>query len=283
MALGPTLGQGLCLDNAVPESERAFIQDGGGNNIKIGIFEGNWPSAGVSRQEVLGFHSEIHEKLGASGASPIWALAGCRDFDAAQYDQKQCGESETVMHVSLDSWIGSYSSLYAQMRKDHPTTAPLDLGSMGYSGEESVYVQTYILDEAYRSDGLALDFYKSFLAEDLPSGSDIFHQMYDFVRFSNDYDGMVRQDDGTYVAKCPDGHWWPAPACRSNHSECIPLFTAGNGWKLQAIMQWTVAYGMPVAVGISSTWGNYVKHSREQRALHYWWVPDSTFIDPRSS
>ena len=37
-------------------------------------------------------------------------------------------------------------------------------------------VQTYILDEAYRSDGLALDFYKSFLAEDLPSGSDIFHQ-----------------------------------------------------------------------------------------------------------
>ena len=26
--------------------------------------------------------------------------------------------------------------------------------------------------------------------------------MYDFVRFSNDYDGMVRQDDGTYVAKC---------------------------------------------------------------------------------
>lgn len=31
-------------------------------------------------------------------------------------------------------------SLYAQMRKDHPTTAPLDLGSMGYSGEESVYV-----------------------------------------------------------------------------------------------------------------------------------------------
>ncbi|CAK9089147.1 unnamed protein product [Durusdinium trenchii] len=326
MALGPTLGQGLCLDNAVPESERAFIQDGGGNNIKIGIFEGNWPSAGLLSElikllmeEVLGFHSEIHEKLGASGASPIWALAGCRDFDAAQYDQKQCGESETVMHVSLDSWIGSYSSLYAQMRKDHPTTAPLDLGSMGYSGEESVYVQTYILDEAYRSDGLALDFYKSFLAEDLPSpatsavlgtaGYDVTHhnakkhfssihaiplnemarcnetdfstnaRMYDFVRFSNDYDGMVRQDDGTYVAKCPDGHWWPAPACRSNHSECIPLFTAGNGWKLQAIMQWTVAYGMPVAVGISSTWGNYVKHSREQRALHYWWVPDSTFIE----
>ena len=30
------------------------------------------------RQEVLGFHAEIGEPLGASGAAPIYALAGCR-------------------------------------------------------------------------------------------------------------------------------------------------------------------------------------------------------------
>lgn len=29
-------------------------------------------------QEVLGFHAEIGEPLGGSGAAPIYALAGCR-------------------------------------------------------------------------------------------------------------------------------------------------------------------------------------------------------------
>ena len=35
------------------------------------------------------------------------------------------------------------------------------------------------------------------------------------------------------------------------------------------------------AVGMSKDWSHFVKHSREQKAIHYWWVPDSTFIAPR--
>ena len=41
-------------------------------------------------------------------------FGACEDpgnFNAA--NDKQCGETEPVMHVSLDSWIGSYSSLAA--------------------------------------------------------------------------------------------------------------------------------------------------------------------------
>ena len=41
-------------------------------------------------------------------------------------------------------------------------------------------------------------------------------------------------------ARCPDGRWWPAPACRSDLTKCIPTFTASPGWKLQAMMQWTL-------------------------------------------
>ena len=30
---------------------------------------------------------------------------------------------------------------------------------------------------------------------------------------------MELQPDGTYIAVCPDGHWWLAPACRDNAAE----------------------------------------------------------------
>ena len=40
-------------------------------------------------QEVLGFHSEIGAELGASGASPIYALSGCRAFGNTQGEGKK--------------------------------------------------------------------------------------------------------------------------------------------------------------------------------------------------
>ena len=33
------------------------------------------------------------------------------------------------------------------------------------------------------------------------------------------------------------------------------------------------------AVVITASWGDYVALPRAHRVLHYWWVPDSTFID----
>ena len=104
-------------------------------------------------------------------------------------------------------------------------------------------------------------------------------RMGDYARFSGDYDGVENVTEG-WVAKCADNRrWWYAPACRNNASTCIPVFTAGNGWKLQAMMQWSTAYGIPAAIAISGGWSNFVKHVQTFRALHYWWVPDSTFID----
>eukprot|EP00913_Durusdinium_trenchii_P026656 g25012.t1 len=259
-------GSPLCLADGIPEEERAFLKDSQGNDMP----------------EVLGFHAEIGEPLGASGAAPIYALAGCRNFNAA--NDKQCGETEPVMH---------------QMKADYPDIAPLDLGDMGYSGEESVYVHTNLLQEAYENEGLALEFYKSYnvshhhakqyfsSTSDIPFGAlsrcnatdfsnaqrteTLWEAMSDFVKYSFDYDGVDQQGNGDYVARCPDGHWWPAPACRQNPSECIPLITAGTGWKLQAIMQWAVAYGLPAAVGITASWGDYVALPRAHRVLHYWW------------
>ena len=44
-------------------------------------------------------------------------------------------------------------------------------------------------------------------------------------------------------------------------------------------MQWSTAYGMPTAIALSKGYSTWMKHVKNHRALHYWWVPDSTFID----
>ncbi|CAK9003674.1 unnamed protein product [Durusdinium trenchii] len=44
-------------------------------------------------------------------------------------------------------------------------------------------------------------------------------------------------------------------------------------------MQWSTAYGIPAAIAVSGGWSLWQQHVRTFRALHYWWVPDSTFID----
>ena len=116
----------------------------------------------VMIREVLGFHAHVDPTVGGNGASPVFALAGCTDFNDKV--NRKCGTQETTIHVSVDSWIGSYASTQNQFAKEYPRLAAEDLGSMGYVGEESMYVSQAILNAAYSESGLALDFYKSYFA-----------------------------------------------------------------------------------------------------------------------
>ncbi|CAJ1337595.1 unnamed protein product [Effrenium voratum] len=189
------------------------------------------------------------------------------------------------------------------MERENPSIAPVDLGSMGYDGEESLYVSDPVRQAAFEEFGLALDFYKAYNTSHhnpkkyFDSVSDINisevawcntteftnpERISLYLQYSGDYAGAVQVDE-TYVAKCEDGHWWRAPACRHDWSACIPLVTGGAGWRLQALMSWAAAYGIPAAVGVSNSWGNYVKHVTQVRSLFYWWLPDSTFIDMNPS
>ncbi|CAK9062498.1 unnamed protein product [Durusdinium trenchii] len=300
-----SIAQELCLDDGVPESQREYIQDDAGNNIPIGLFEMAWESnsllihmAALMIREGLGFHAQVNPTVGGNGGSQVFALAGCTDFNDKA--NMECGTQETTIHVSVDSWIGSYASTQNQFAKEYPRLAAEDLGSMGYAGEESMYVSRAILQAAYSESGLALDFYKSYntthhdpkkyfgsihdvdLSElALCNETDLSdrNQMSDYAKYSGDYDGVVNQSDGTFVAKCTNDRWWYAPACRHNASTCIPVFTAGTGWKAQPMMQWSTAYGIPAALAVSGAWSLFLQHVRTFRALHYWWVPDSTFIE----
>ncbi|CAJ1371271.1 unnamed protein product [Effrenium voratum] len=299
----------LCLDDGIPEESRAFIRTNLGESIPIGFLACSWPSsyllnemAAMIVQEGLGYHARVDPRVGASGASPIYALGGCANFDSPT--DKRCGENETEFHVAVDAWIGSYAGLYTEFQKDYPSIAPIDLGTMGYAGEESMFFARPVLHAAYEDSGLGLDFFKSYntthhnakkyfdsvadvnVAELSPCNATDFInplRMGNYAKYSGDTAGVQELPDNTTIAICPDGYWWLAPACRHNISECIPVFTAGNGWKLQAMMQWTTAYGIPAAIAISGNWSNFVNHVRSVRSLFYWWVPDSTFIEMQPS
>eukprot|EP00437_Effrenium_voratum_P050856 CAMPEP_0181516476 /NCGR_PEP_ID=MMETSP1110-20121109/64133_1 /TAXON_ID=174948 /ORGANISM="Symbiodinium sp., Strain CCMP421" /LENGTH=42 /DNA_ID= /DNA_START= /DNA_END= /DNA_ORIENTATION= len=41
---------------------------------------------------------------------------------------------------------------------------------------------------------------------------------------TGDADGVVI-NGSSYTARCDDGFWWLAPACRTNPHECVPYIT----------------------------------------------------------
>jgi len=59
----------------------------------------------------------------------------------------------------MDSWVDSYGAQKEAFLKEYPQIAPIDVGSMGYTGEESIYVSKAIIDDAQDDVGLALTYY----------------------------------------------------------------------------------------------------------------------------
>lgn len=303
--LTKTVSSSLCLPDGIAAEQRLSLPRADGGEMPVGILAGNWPSAPLLSeivmiliQEVLGYNAHVDPRFGDSGLSPIYGLAGCKEFNNLLVN-KSCGEQETELHVSTDAWIGGYVPHFEEMRKEYPDIAPIDLGSVGYDGEETMYVSQPVFSAAYDSNGLVLDHHKSYnrshhnakqffdSVSDLPlagvyrcNESELANpsRIDPYVQFSNDADGAVKTDDG-YIAKCVDKHWWVSPACRDSISECIPLLTGGIGWRLQALMQWAAAYDMPVAIAVVAEWSAYVNLISTKKVLFYWWLPDSTFIN----
>lgn len=67
----------------------------------------------------------------------------------------------TYYHVHFESWYG-YPSDWANIRKAYPSMAPKNLGSMGYDGFTSMYLPKPIQERAYATEGLALQYYRSY-------------------------------------------------------------------------------------------------------------------------
>eukprot|EP00913_Durusdinium_trenchii_P034226 g32031.t1 len=149
---------------------------------------------------------------------------------------------------------GCSSANCSEFEENHAARAPEDLGSMGYNGDHYLFVKGSIRDQAYSDAGLALDFYKSY--------NTTFH-------FPQKYFDRLESFDRRHFFRCD---------LEGLDSTCIPLLAAGNGWIVDAMMQWSAAYGFPVAIGIAKDWGTFVATVWSTKALFYWWMPDATFL-----
>eukprot|EP00438_Fugacium_kawagutii_P016308 Skav222790 [mRNA] locus=scaffold1419:13588:16988:+ [translate_table: standard] len=303
-----------CLPDSIAWSKRFYLNESSSTQTPIRLVVYDWASADVATTlsqiliaEVIGYHVVQDDTRTVSIFDGILKLAGCTSED--------CSQTQTKSHVAVETWLAEAITLFRQFQKSilsalpsrstlagNAAIAPEDLGSMGYDGDHNLFVKGTIRDDAYRDSGLSLDFYKSYNTT-FHSPQDYFGKlsdlnpqdfflcateglefsnalrMRDYIRWTGDLDGVTKLANGQYMARCPDGRFWLAPACRHNSTECIPLLAAGNGWIVDAMMQWSTVYGFPVAIGIAADWDIFVANVRQTRSLFYWWMPDATFLN----
>ena len=293
-----------CLPEAIPSVERRYIQTLDGKDIPIGFFQAAWESSHLTTAiarilvgEVLGYHTWTHPEDGVSAVVTPFALAGCLDFNSPTH--QMCDLNETRLHISVDSWWATFSPEVRSMQRDFPHLVPVDLGSMGYEGEESIFITHSVLQQALDAEGLILDYYRGYnltyhhpkryfdgidsidLADLRQCNETEFYTndaMARYERWTGDVAGVQQLANGQYVAKCHEDKWWLAPQCRNDAATCIPLITGGSGWKVAAMMHWSTTYGIPTAIAVANGWGNYTSLVSSTRSLFYWWWPDTTFI-----
>eukprot|EP00438_Fugacium_kawagutii_P011959 Skav219330 [mRNA] locus=scaffold1957:467380:470396:- [translate_table: standard] len=66
----------------------------------------------------------------------------------------------TYYHVNFEAWLG-YPLEMDSIKKNYASMAPISKGTMGYEGLATMYLPKPNRDEAYATDGKALEFYKN--------------------------------------------------------------------------------------------------------------------------
>ena len=202
--------------------------------------------------------------------SQMWAITGC---STPTLDDPGCGVNgpqETRFHVSVEGWTLGYALTWEKIQSDYPSTAPINLGNMGYDGAAGQYVSANLVDETYDTTGIALDFYRSYDSR-FRNVSEYFDPIIAFntsdfqtceeSRFSNvammqtylevtgDLDG-VETVNGKLRAKCFSGHFWLPPSCRQDVSRCLVFITVDPGYDLATMMQRATIWKMPVVPAV---------------------------------
>ncbi|CAL1148030.1 unnamed protein product [Cladocopium goreaui] len=177
--------------------------------------------------------------------------------------------------------------------------APINRGNMGYMGFITAFIPKLVQEQAYSTQGVALEFYRNWNVSWnqpwnffsgissvekrnlMPCNASMMQDdpaMRRHVQFTGDTDGVVIANE-KYSGRCDDGYWWLPPACRSNPSTCVPWITGGTGWSVEEFMQKFTTWNMPVAVGVAATWGDYTTLPLAGTMAFYWWSPDPTFLE----
>lgn len=65
----------------------------------------------------------------------------------------------TYYHVGLEAWEG-YANDWNYVQRTYASMAPKNLGSMGYAGPTALFIPKPVQQQAYSTEGRALEFYR---------------------------------------------------------------------------------------------------------------------------
>ena len=296
--------QETCFPDAIPEGARKNLTNAEGENYPLGIWVPTWAAAELTSAiveilvgERIGYN--IRTAGGFSTLSQFYAITGCQS--PTVIGDRGCGPDgpdRTYYHVSVEGWTLGYAAAWGEIQASYPRTAPKNLGSSGYMGHTGQYLASEIIDVAVQTDGLALDFYRSYNSswhrpsryfdpissmnlselkscdETLLWDSALIQR---YAVMTGDWDG-TENTSGVVHGKCFHGRFWFSPSCRHNSSLCIVFVTAGPGYDLEVFMQRATFYNMPLASTVAKDWAFSSFPRKMTGVLFYWWQPDPTFL-----
>ena len=70
----------------------------------------------------------------------------------------------TYYHVHMESWMGGYPADWNYIQENYKLMAPKDLGSMGYPGYTTMFIPKPVQQQAFSTQGLALEYYRNWNA-----------------------------------------------------------------------------------------------------------------------
>jgi len=237
--------------------------------------------ADIILREVLGINTIFVCTWGSVHAMKM--LGGCKN---PMDPSRSCAIdgvpelSVPLAHVSVESWVTTPAEV------DEMNNYNTNLGMIGYVSKSGLYMDAEIAAEAFRNDGLSLEWWQSFV--DIPDVAKYFDT---FAVIAEDIgktwpDGSVsprcRGDDAGFIElrslgfTCVDG-WFFGPVCEANKHSCVPVVLAEYDWNGLVWVRAVVQHGYRFAV----TWlgsQNWLQYSmRTSKRMLFYCATTSAF------
>lgn len=293
---------GTCLPNGVIPELRKNLTNAKGESFPVGVILQPYASARLAHEvlavlitEVLGYNLRNDPNIPPSSVDMMYAMVGCKTW--FNKDDRGCEERKIELHLAVESWHLSYPNSVESVRQTYQAEMPLS-ADMGYMGDTGQYISANAVEAAQSTRGLALEYHKSydprwhkaldffdnisvantsyfFKCEESQLSSNA--TMFAYLKWTGD-DGGVVVVNNHYKAFCPDDHFWRAPVCRHDPTQCILYVTGGDGWNLD-VLQRTAAYSIPLGIGVANSWDNYLLVPKTYKTMFFSWTPDDSLLD----
>ena len=148
-----SIGVPTCFPDALPVNQTRNLRQANGEIYPLGLWVNDYLAAQVSSsvlriliEERLGYN--ITETVTGSGSDALYALMGCSNPTTVA--DRGCGQPITYHHINLENW---YASDLAELQAQFPAMAPINAGSMGYVGQQSVFIPKDVQRTALQEAG----------------------------------------------------------------------------------------------------------------------------------